>query len=204
MTQSLTQSLVQSLATVAVVYHSGYGHTKVLAEAVASGVEADGTATALLVPVDAVEQHADALDAADAIIFGSPTYMGSVSGPFKMFMDATSGRWMGRTWSGKLAAGFTVSASRSGDKMGTLMQMAVFAAQHGMIWVGLDLLPGNNSSTGSENDLNRLGSFLGVMAQANADEGSDAAPPDADRRTAAVLGRRVAGLAGRWAAAPAA
>lgn len=192
------------VTTVAVVYHSGYGHTKVLAEAVASGVEADGTAKALLVPVDAFEDHGDALDAADAIIFGSPTYMGSVSGPFKMFMDATSGRWMGRKWSGKLAAGFTVSASRSGDKMGTLVQLSVFAAQHGMIWVGLDLLPGNNSSKGSESDLNRLGSFLGVMAQANADEGSDVAPPEADRRTAAVLGQRVAGLAGRWAAAQAA
>ncbi|GAB3116356.1 flavodoxin family protein [Novispirillum itersonii] len=192
------------VTTVAVVYHSGYGHTKVLAEAVASGVEADGTAKALLVSVDAFEDHGDALDAADAIIFGSPTYMGSVSGPFKMFMDATSGRWMGRKWSGKLAAGFTVSASRSGDKMGTLVQLSVFAAQHGMIWVGLDLLPGNNSSKGSESDLNRLGSFLGVMAQANADEGSDVAPPEADRRTAAVLGQRVAGLAGRWAAAQAA
>ena len=62
----------------------------------------------------------------------------------------------------------------------------------------------SNSSKGSEGDLNRLGSFLGVMAQANADQGSDVVPPDADRRTAAVLGQRVAGLAGRWAAANAA
>lgn len=196
--------MTTTLPTVAIVYHSGYGHTKVLAEAVASGVEADGAATALLVPVDAYEQNIEALNAADAIIFGSPTYMGSVSGPFKTFMDATSGQWIARKWSGKLAAGFTVSASRSGDKLGTLMQMAVFAAQHGMIWVGLDLLPGNNSSKGSEDDLNRLGSFLGVMAQANADQGADVVPPDADRRTAAVLGQRVAGLAGRWATANAA
>lgn len=188
--------------TVAIAYHSGYGHTKVLAEAVAAGIVEEGHAAAVLVPVDEFEQSADILDAADAIIFGSPTYMGSVSGPFKMFMDATSRRWLERTWSGKLAAGFTVSASQSGDKLGTLTQMAVFAAQHGMLWVGLDLLPGNNSSTGTVDDLNRLGSFLGAMAQANADQGAEVSPPEADRKTAAILGQRVARLAAgqgaRW------
>jgi len=175
---------------VEIVYHSGYGHTAALAEAVAAGVQRIEGVSVGLHSVDAVDW--DALDAADAIIFGSPTYMGGVSAPFKAFMDETSHRWLERAWRNKLAAGFTNSGSWSGDKLNTLMQMVVFAAQHGMIWVGLDQLPGYNSSQGSVNDLNRIGSYLGVMAQSNVDEGPETAPPKADRDTAALLGERVA------------
>lgn len=187
------------MTSVAIVYHSGYGHTAIVAEAVAAGVAEVAGATAHLVPIEEFEAKQALVDQADAVIFGSPTYMGAVSGPFKTFMDTTSGRWMQRSWADKLAAGFTVSASQSGDKLATLQQLAVFAAQHGMVWVGLGLLPGNNNSKGSVDDLNRLGSFLGAMAQANADQGADVAPPQADRKTAAHLGKRVAEAAQRWA-----
>lgn len=186
------------MISVAIVYHSGYGHTAAVAQAVASGVAEVTGATAHLVPIEEFEAKAALVDQADAIIFGSPTYMGSVSGPFKTFMDSTSGRWMQRSWADKLAAGFTVSASQSGDKLATLQQLSVFAAQHGMVWVGLGLLPGNNNSNGSVDDLNRLGSFLGAMAQANADQGADVTPPQSDRKTAAHLGKRVAEAALRW------
>ena len=185
------------MVSVAVVYHSGYGHTAIVAQSVAAGITQAG-ATAHLVPVEEYEAKAALVDQADAVVFGSPTYMGSVSGPFKMFMDATSKVWYGRGWQDKLAAGFTVSASQSGDKLNTLIQLAVFAAQHGMVWVGNDLLPGNNNSNGSVEDLNRLGSFLGAMAQANADQGAEVAPPAADRKTAEHLGKRVAEAAQRW------
>lgn len=186
------------MVSVAIVYHSGYGHTTVLAEAVAAGIAAVAGAQAHLVPVEEAEAKADVLNSADAIIFGSPTYMGSVTAKFKEFMEGSSKTWYGRGWSNKLAAGFTVSASQSGDKLNSLIQLAVFAAQHGMLWVGNDLLPGNNSSTGSVEDLNRLGSFLGAMAQANSDQGPDVAPPAADRKTAEHLGKRVAESAQRW------
>jgi multimeric flavodoxin WrbA len=116
--------------------------------------------------------------------------MGSVSGPFKTWMDGTSKVW--GQWNGKLAAGFTNSASQSGDKLSTLMQISVFAAQHGMIWVSLGLMPGNNNSKGSVNDLNRLGSFLGAMAQSNADQGPEHGPIASDLETAKHLGQRVA------------
>ncbi len=185
------------MVSVAVVYHSGYGHTAVLAQSVAAGIEQAG-AQAHLIPVEEYEAKAALVDAADAVVFGSPTYMGGVSGQFKTWMDATSKIWYGRGWKDKLAAGFTVSASQSGDKLTTLIQLSVFAAQHGMVWVGNDLLPGNNSSQGSVEDLNRLGSFLGGMAQANADQGPDLAPPAADRKTAEHLGTRVAEAAARW------
>ncbi|GGY20993.1 flavodoxin family protein [Paludibacterium paludis] len=186
------------MTTVAIVYHSGYGHTKVQAEAVARGAQKVGGTQVLLVPVENVETHWDALDAADAIVFGAPTYMGSASAGFKGFMDASSKHW--GKWRDKIAAGFTNSASQSGDKLNTLVQLAVFAAQHQMIWTSLGLMPGNNNSGGSVEDLNRLGSFLGAMAQSNADQGADVVPPLADQRTAEVLGERVAEVTRRWLA----
>ncbi len=186
------------MAKVAVVYHSGYGHTKVQAEAVQRGAAAVAGTEASLIAVDEVESHWPQLDAADAIIFGAPTYMAGASAPFKAFLDATSGRWASQQWKDKLAAGFTNSAGLNGDKLATLQQFALFAMQHGMIWVGLGLLPGNHTSAGSPEDLNRLAGFLGAMAQSNADQGPDLVPPAADRRTAEHLGRRVAEAAQRW------
>lgn len=131
----------------------------------------------------------------DAIIFGCPTYMGSASGPFKTFMDQTSKIWLERGWRNKLAAGFTVSGFQSGDKFATLAQLATFSAQHSMIWVILDQLPGNNSTIGSAEDVNRLGASLEAMAQANVDQGPNEAPPASDKESAALLGERVAELA---------
>jgi multimeric flavodoxin WrbA len=185
------------MSSIAIVYHSGFGHTKAQAEAVASGAAAVTGAQVHLIPVEEAEAKADLLNAADAIIFGSPTYMGSVSAKFKEFMEWSSKIWYGRGWANKLAAGFTVSASQSGDKLAALQQLAIYGAQHGMIWVGVDLLPGNNSSKGSVEDLNRLGSFLGAMAQSNADQGPEGVT-EADRKTAAHLGQRVAEAAARW------
>lgn len=184
------------MTKIAVVYHSGYGHTAAQAEAVARGAKKVADAEVVLLTSEEAQKW-ELLADADAIIFGSPTYMGSTSAQFKAFMDASSGVWYGRGWKDKVAAGFTTSASQSGDKLSTLVQLAVFAAQHGMIWVGQDLLPGNNSSTGSVNDLNRLGSFLGAMAQANSDQGADVAPIASDLLTAERLGERVATIAKR-------
>jgi multimeric flavodoxin WrbA len=179
---------------IAIVYHTGYGHTGRQAEAVKAGVEELEGVEAMLLTVDRVEHHWDDLNAAQAIIFGSPTYMGAVSAPFKAFQEATSNTVLakGYLWKDKIAAGFTTSGSRSGDKLSTLMQMVIFAAQHGMHWVGLDLPPANCSSTGSEEDMNRLGFWLGAAAQANTDEGPQTAPPASDLATARHLGRRVA------------
>lgn len=187
------------MTKLAVVFHSGFGHTKALAEAVQRGANAVPGAQAALVPVDEAEVRAAELDEADAIIFGAPTYMGSASAGFKSFMEWSSKRWGTLQWKDKLAAGFTNSASQSGDKLSTLVQLAVFAAQHGMIWVGLDLLPGNNHSKGSVEDLNRLGSFLGAMAQSNADQGVEGMKAS-DLKTGERLGARVATLAQQFAA----
>lgn len=179
---------------IAIVYHSGYGHTARQAEHVAKGAASVDGVQVQSIGADAVDAHWDDLAAADAIIFGAPTYMGSVSAPFKTFMDASSKVWFIQGWKDKLAAGFTNSASQSGDKLNALMQLSVFAAQHSMTWVNLGLMPGNNSSKGSVEDLNRLGGQLGAMAQSNADEGAEAMQLS-DLRTAEHLGARVAQLA---------
>ena len=180
---------------VVVAFHSGYGHTARQAQAVLDGaLSAPGTTGRLLAVDKIVDADWDELMGADAIIFGTPTYMGGVSAPFKAFMDASSKPWYTRDWQDKVAGGFTTSASQSGDKLNTLIQLMVYANQHGMIWTGVNQLPGNNSSTGSVDDLNRLGSFSGAMAQANADQGAEAMR-DSDLETAKQYGKRIAEVA---------
>jgi multimeric flavodoxin WrbA len=183
---------------ISIVYDSGYGHTAKQAQAVADGVGTVPDAEARLIAVGDGAIPWDVLEASDAIVFGSPTYNGLISAKLKQFFeDANQPAWNELKWRNKIAAGFTNSGAHSGDKLNTLVSMALFAAQHGMIWVGLDLKPGNSSSKASPNDLNRLGSWLGAMAQANIDQGPDVAPPDSDLRTAAYLGQRVAEIAHR-------
>ena len=188
--------------TVCVVYHSGYGHTQNQAEAVAAGVDAaEGVSCELLPVADLADAEADGwatLDGCDAMIFGSPTYMGSASADFKQFMELSSQRWMEQRWAMKLAAGFTNSGSQNGDKQNTLMQFVTFAAQHGMLWANLNQMPGNNSTAGSVEDMNRLGASIGAMAQSDVDAGPDVAPTAADLKTATAFGEHVARCAQRW------
>jgi multimeric flavodoxin WrbA len=186
------------MSKICVIYHSAYGHTKVQAEAVADGARSVANTDVQLIAVQQIDGSWDHLHGADALIFGTPTYMGTVSAEFKAFMDKTSQFWVNQPWKDKLAAAFTNSGSQHGDKLNTLISLLVFAAQHGMIWIPLGLLPGHNSSTGSAEELNRLGGFLGAMAQSNMDQGPDVAPPKSDRDTAYHLGRRVAEAAHRW------
>lgn len=181
-------------ARIAVAFHSGYGHTARQAEAVAAGASSVPGAVAELIPLDELTEDVWArLAAADAIIFGAPTYMGSPSAVFKTFAEESVRAWADNlAWRDKIAAGFTNSKAMSGDKLNSLVDLAVFAAQHGMIWVGLDLYPGWAESTASIEDLNRLGSWLGAMAQSDADLSAEKAPPATDLRTAEALGARVA------------
>lgn len=178
------------MTTVAIVFHSATGRTETLARAVARGAEAVAGTSVAVMAADRAEP--DVLARADAIVFGCPTYMGSASAAFKAFMDSTSTVWGLQGWRDKLAAGFTHSAAPSGDKLGTLVQLAVFAAQHGMMWIGLGLPP--TYAAGVVEETNRLGSHLGMMAQSPPGR----ALPDGDVRTAELLGRRVAEAAARW------
>ncbi|WP_297834317.1 flavodoxin family protein [Pseudomonas sp.] len=181
---------------VAVVYHSGYGHTLKVAEAVALGASTIHGVEVHLVKAEEAHLQWSLLDDADAIIMGAPTYMGSLSAPFKAFMDATSHlQYVEKRWTNKVAAGFTTGASRGGDKQNSLVQLMTFAAQHQMHWVNLGLNYGNNRSYSNEDILNRDSYTLGMAAQANMDQGGEVAPPSSDIRTAQFLGARVAEVA---------
>lgn len=179
--------------TIAIAYHSGFGHTATLARAVAAGARAAG-AHVSSVAVDAMsESDWELLDGAAAIIFGSATYMGNVSAGFQAFAEQTGRRCLNGAWRDKVAAGFTNSGAKSGDKLSALVSLAVFAAQHHMHWVNLGLGAGWNSSQGSVDDLNRLGFWLGAGAQTDVDADSNQVHPS-DVRTCEHLGRRVAAV----------
>ena len=184
------------MSHISIVYFSQFkGATEKLAEAIQRGASEVSGTEAILIKVEDVSKNWSVLNESDAIIFGSPTYMGSVAAGFKVFIEQLAGEiWLQRRWLNKIASGFTVSAGRSGDKMNTLQQLVVFAAQMGMIWVPMRITGGHYSTAGSENDLNRLAGYLGVMAQANIDEPSDLAPPVSDIRTAELHGNHVANV----------
>lgn len=191
------------MSKIAIVYHSGFGHTDVLARDVAQGVT-DSGGVADLLRIDGLQadfgEFFDRIADADAIIFGSATYMGTVSAPMKAFMDASAKVYFTKAWKDKLGAAFTVSGSPSGDKLNTLTSLAIFAAQHGMLWIGTGQNPGNNDDESAATEVeNRLGSFIGAMAQA-ANDSPDVTPKAGDRATARSLGRRVALAAARWRA----
>lgn len=183
---------------ISIIYHSGRGHTHRLATAVSCGCLSVKGIETKLINVEKADEHWDYINNSEAIIFGSPTYMGTISAPFKKFMDETSKIWFKQGWSGKLAAGFVNSGWPSGDKFNTMLQLNVFAAQHGMIWVTPGIIPGNLLNDPDKKDINRLGSFMGVMAMSDFNASCEADPPQCDMQTAEMLGKRVAQTALIW------
>ncbi|MDK9702781.1 MAG: flavodoxin family protein [Sulfuritalea sp.] len=184
-----------------VVYHSGYGHTEQQAAAVQQGAAGVAGASAELLAISAEGQLPaggwEKLEAADAIVFGTPTYMGGPSWQFKRFADASSKPWYGAKWKDKIAAGFTNSASINGDKLSTLHYLFTLAMQQGMVWVGTGMMPAN-SKAATRNDVNWLGSFSGAMAQSPSDASPEEGPLPGDLETARLFGRRIAETALRW------
>ena len=181
------------MPNVIIVYHSGYGHTQRMAQSVAEG--SGGRLLAIDANGDLPPGGWDLLQAADAIVLGAPTYMGSVSWQFKKFADASSRPWFAQAWKDKLFAGFTNSAAMNGDKFSSLSYMMTLAMQHGGLWVGLGVLP-SNSKAASRNDPNFLGSYNGAIAQSSSDASvADMLPGDLE--TAKNFGRRVADIAAR-------
>jgi NAD(P)H dehydrogenase (quinone) len=179
---------------IAIVYHSGYGHTRKIAEAVAEA--SGGTLIAIDEHGNLPAQAWETLAAARAIVFGTPTYMGNVSWQFKKFADATSAVWMKQGWRNKLAAAFTNSASVSGDKQSTLYTLFTLSQQHGMIWVGTGMMP-SNAKAATRDDINYLSSFAGLATATPSDAGVDEMVPG-DLRTAKVFGERIADVVRRY------
>lgn len=190
------------MATIAIIYFSGTGHAHLMAEAIAEGAQKTPDTAIHLLRITGEQitngrWKDDAMSAqlsqADAIVFGTPTYMGGVAAQFKAFVDALSGAWAQQLWKDKIAGGFTHSAGLSGDKQGTLIYLGINAAQHSMIWVGA-------GEMSQPNGVNRLGSYQGVMGQAVPDfTGTKPAELDpGDRLTAVLYGQRIAEATQRW------
>ena len=190
------------MATIAIIYFSGSGHTHLMAEVIAAGISQNPEMTVKLLRItgDQINQgrwesdeFIQALNQADAIVFGSPTYMGGVASQFKAFADAASSIWSQQGWKDKLAGGYTHSAGLSGDKQGTLLYMAINAAQHSLIWVGAGEMT-------QPNGVNRLGSYLGVMGQSIPDF-TGATPVEldpGDRLSCELYGQRISQAVDRW------
>lgn len=195
------------MKNIAVVYASRCGHTKLLAEHVASGAESVKNTGVALYTAEEAEKSLAKLDRADAIIFGSATYMGSAASEMKHFMESAVDRWFTRAWCDKIAGGFTNSSNFSGDKLMTMQEMVIFAMQMGMLWCGVADLAGSNEpeSSGSvagptSRAINRNSASLGVMASSFRVNVPDA-PPAGDLETASRYGRRIAEITHRFAAA---
>lgn len=175
------------MSNIAVVYYSGYGHTKVVAETFAQSIQAD------LIEIDQngdiSEQDWQLLNQAQGIVFGTPTYMGAAPWQFKKFADASSKIWFTQGWKDKVFAGFTNSASLNGDKQVTLIHLQTLASQHGGIWVSLGLLPAN-TKTATREDVNILGGSVGLLVQTPSDASVDEIP-SGDLETAKLYAKRV-------------
>jgi len=189
------------MSKISILYFSGYGHAVKLAEAVERGAAAVPGA---VVNTRRISQEGELPDEAwtelgeaDAIIYGTPTYMGGPAWQFKKVAEASSGRWMTQAWKDKLAAGFTVSAATNGDKFSTIQYLWTLSQQHGQVWAGTGLLPSNTKAHGPA-DINWSGGSSGVFAIAPADASPDEAPGAGDIAAAEALGERIARLAARF------
>jgi multimeric flavodoxin WrbA len=184
------------MSDIVIVFHSGYGHTAKVAEAVAA------TSGGQLLAIDAdgnlPEGGWEALAAAKMIVFGSPTYMGMASWQFKKFADASSKPWFGQAWKDKLSAGFTNSATLNGDKFNTLHYFMTLAMQHSMLWVGTGMMPVNHKAA-TRDDINNVGSSGGLMTVTPSDASTDEMVPG-DIATAKAFGERLKAVVAKFAA----
>lgn len=177
--------------SICIPYYSGFGHTKRIANTIAAAIGDDARVLDVEALTDADWQ---ALDQADAIIFGAPTYMGSAAARFSQFLEDVDTRWEHSLWKDKIAAGFTTAIHPSGDKLATLQRLSIFAAQMGMIWVGPSDIgaPVKPEKAG----LNRDGSWLGLMVTEQLGADDDLLPEDLD--TARRFAKRVLVATKRW------
>lgn len=194
------------MTTISIIHFSGSGHTRLMAEAVHAGAASVPDVSAELIAIegkDIVEGRYKneavfaQLAKSDAIVFGTPTYMGGPSWQFKKFADATSKPWYTQAWRNKLAAGFTNSASLYGDKGQTLQYLFTLSQQHGMLWTGSGMMPAN-SKAATRADVNHIGSSLGLMTATPSDASVDEMVAG-DLATARAFGRRVAESAALFA-----
>lgn len=173
---------------IAIIYHSGYGHTKIVAEHIQKGASGELEQVILLSTLQA-QGNFEMLHQADTLVFGSPTYMGTISTDFKKFMEATGKFWYSQKWKDKFAAGFTNSSTLNGDKLNTFQQLFLFASQHSMLWISTGILPKFEKDKQLE-EPNGLASYLGLMTLS--DNSTKEVNQPKGLETAVLFGERIA------------
>jgi NAD(P)H dehydrogenase (quinone) len=144
---------------VLIVYYSMYGHIHRMAQAVAEGAKEVAGAEVILrvvpetlsqeilekmgaveakktmshIPVCRVEE----LEAADAVIFGTPTRFGNMCGQMRQFLDATGKQWQKGSFVGKVGSVFASSNTQHGGQESTILSFHITLLHHGFVIVGL-------------------------------------------------------------------
>jgi NAD(P)H dehydrogenase (quinone) len=143
------------MAKVLVLYHSFYGHVEAMATAIAEGArEVSGSTVDIkrvpeTVPGDVFAQAGGKANQAapvatpgelanyDAIIFGTGTRFGNMTGQMRTFLDQTGALWMSGALVGKVGSVFASSATQHGGQESTILTFHPTLLHHGMIIVGL-------------------------------------------------------------------
>lgn len=189
-----------------IAFYSRSGVTEALANAVAEGAKSQGANVTLrrvrevvgrdvMAHVPGWAEGADRMnalyeaptaadaEAADAIVFGTPTRFGNVSSELKAWVDSLGGLWFQGKLNGKAGSAFSSTSSPHGGNESTTLSMYNFMAHLGLIIVPLGY---------ADPAMFKAGTPYGATAIS----GQNAAPPSADDlEVARFQGRRVAQVA---------
>jgi NAD(P)H dehydrogenase (quinone) len=144
---------------VLICFYSTFGHIYKMAEAVAdgagdvAGTEVDMRRVPETLPENVLEKMGAAeaqrqfesvpectpqdLAEADAIIFGTPTRFGNMSGQMRQFLDSTGGLWAKGLLVDKVGSVFVSTATQHGGQESTILSFHITLLHHGMVVVGL-------------------------------------------------------------------
>jgi NAD(P)H dehydrogenase (quinone) len=130
---------------VLIAYHSDYGSTEKMAEAIAAGIRVSQPNGSLHLKT-ATDTTLDNLLNADVIIFGTPVHMGSMAWQMKKLIDEAAGLWMEGALEGKVGGVFASGGGFGGAGGGveqTMISLHSNFLEYGMIVVGFPKsLPG--------------------------------------------------------------
>ncbi len=200
------------MTKVLVLYYSMYGHIEAMAQAVAAGArEVEGVEAVIKrVPETIPEEQARAIGVKldqsapiatigeladyDAIIFGTPTRFGNMTGQMRNFLDQTGGLWMKGALIGKVGSVFTSSATQHGGQESTILSFHPTLFHQGMVVVGVPYSCADQMRT----DEITGGSPYGASTIAGGD--GKRMPSANELGIARFQGKHVAGIAKRLAA----
>ncbi|MCE8003309.1 NAD(P)H:quinone oxidoreductase [Billgrantia ethanolica] len=198
------------MTKVLVLYHSMYGHIHTMAQAVAEGArQVDGVEVDVKrVPetmdpetfakaggktFDTPEASPQELADYDAVIFGTPTRFGNMTGQMRNFLDQTGGLWAKGALRGKVGSVFTSTGTGGGNETTILTSWTTLAHQ------GMLILPVGYGLE-SQFDISSVqgGSPYGASTLAGADGSRQ--PTEHELELARLQGRSVAQVAAKLGA----